>query len=167
MYGKVLVKKKEGNKKLALLFEEIGKKVGFVEPGYNELLMDFIDSRRDFIHYLITNVPEEPAKVVLSALDLLSSFESMYFYIIKPRSKYYLVLKQIISAKYLPQILVIDDDYFAGLNPANCLSMNTAWIHLGPVVLTPQHTFHPTLIAESPNELVVYLNNKFPKGKNS
>ncbi|MGC8899384.1 MAG: hypothetical protein ACP5JC_01450 [Candidatus Micrarchaeia archaeon] len=155
-----ILSKHQRNTILAELFKEIADSVGFIEKGYNEHVADFICSRKDFFHYLITNLPKEPAEVVLSRMDLFHAFKERYFYVIKSREVFQpFLLQNIIKNRCKSLFLVIGDEYFKEIMIAHEIEIPTAWINPGSI--RKEHYFHPELVASSPNELVFYLNENY------
>jgi len=150
---------KERNRRLKKLFCEIAVSLGFIEEGYNENVVDFIISTRDFfVHYLVTNLPKEPALVVISNMNLLHAFKKTFFYVRKSREEFLLLLKNnIIKNRNKDLFLVIGDEYFKEIKIAHEANIPSAWINTGRI--KEDHYFHPELVANSPDELVSYLYN--------
>jgi FMN phosphatase YigB (HAD superfamily) len=150
----------ERNKRLKKLFAEIADSLGLVEEGYNEHVAEFIISTRDCLtHYLVTNLPKEPAKIVLSRMGLLGAFERIFFYVIKSKQTFIRILKQIIKNRNKEHFLVIGDEYFKEIEIAHNAGVPTAWINTGRI--KKEHYFHPELVADSPDELVSYIGENY------
>ncbi|GEM_PF-2354828 len=151
----------ERNKRLEKLFFELTNSICLIEKEYNGYVPDFILSSRDrFIHYLVTNLPKEPATVVLSRMGLLDAFEKTFFYVIKTRQKFtHLLERGIIKNRNKELFLVIGDEYFKEIEIAHDAEIPTAWINPGRI--KKEHYFHPTFVANSPDELVFYLEENY------
>lgn len=159
---KNMLSREERNIRMQKLFAEIAEEIGFIEQGYNEHVANFILSNDFFVHYLITNLPKEPASLILSEMGLLNAFERMFFYVIKSNEELLkaLLLKTIVENRRKSRFLVIGDEYFKEIKIAHDCGIPTAWINPGMIIKT-EHYFHPELVANSPNELVLYLDENY------